>query len=95
MVTGTPGIDKSLFVFFLLHLLRCQGKTVAFERKGDWYRFRDEGVEAGRRLDTFLDVAYLQNDTAAWHLSDPKNRPEEVFAGITVVLVSPKTIRIN
>ena len=52
VVTGTPGIGKSVFGFYLLYLLRCLGKTVVFELKGDWYRFSDEGVVQGR-FDTF------------------------------------------
>ena len=65
-----------------------------FERKGSWYRFSDEGVGEGEFCDFFRPM-YLQNDLTAWYLSDPKNRPEEMFAGITVVLVSPKAIRVN
>ena len=44
VVTGTPRIGKSMFGFYLLYLLRCRGKNVVFEVKGDWYRFSDAGV---------------------------------------------------
>ena len=94
VVTGTPGIDKSMFGFHLLCLLRCQGETVLFERKDVWYRFSNEGVKQGEYSD-FLRVGYLQNDPNSWYLSDPKNQPEEIFAGITVVLVSPEAIRVK
>lgn len=30
VVTGTPGIGKSMFGLYLLYMLRCQGKTVVF-----------------------------------------------------------------
>jgi len=44
VVTGTPGIGKSVFGYYLLYLLRLEGKTVVFELKEKWYRFSDEGV---------------------------------------------------
>ena len=94
VVTGTPGVGKSVFGWYLLYLLRCQGLTVLFERKGRWYRFSDdEGVQKGR-FETFDDAGYLEDPTA-WYLSDPVDRPMETFAGTTVVLVSPKAIRVN
>ena len=33
VVTGTPGIGKSIFGLHLLYLLRCEGKVVVFEIK--------------------------------------------------------------
>ena len=94
VVTGTPGIGESVFGLYLLYLLRCQGKTVVFERKYNWYRFSDEGVQEGR-FETFVDARYLTGDPTAWYLSDPEYRPKEMFRGTTVVLVSPKAIRVN
>lgn len=94
VVTGTPGIGKSLFGYYLLYLLRCQGKTVVFQNKQDWYRFSDAGVVKGR-FDTFQDTGYLTNDSNDWYLSDPEGKPYEGFVGITVVLVSPKQNRVN
>ena len=67
VVTGTPGIGKSMFGYCLLYLLRCEGKTVVFELKGDWYRFGDEGAEKGR-LDDFYYAGYL-DDPESWYLS--------------------------
>ena len=93
VVTGTPGIGKSEFGFYLMHLLRCRGKTVVLERKGAWYRFSDEGVTQGDISD-FRKAGYLQG-TKTWFLSDPKDRPEELLGLPTVVLVSPRTSRVN
>ena len=83
VVTGTPGIGKSVFGLYLLYLLRCQGRTVVF----------DEGVAEGE-FSSFKTAEYLTGDPTAWYLSDPKDRPE-MFRGTTVVLVSPKAIRVN
>ncbi|CAM9517557.1 unnamed protein product [Ectocarpus sp. 12 AP-2014] len=96
VVTGTPGIGKSEFGFYLMHLLRCRGKTVVLERKDRWYRFSDEGVIKGNILD-FTRAGYLDEDDTSntWYLSDPKSEPEE-FSGLpTVVLVSPRTGRVK
>ena len=94
VVTGTPGIGKSVFGLYLLYLLRCQGLTVVFERRGRWLRFSDdEGVQKGR-FETFYDAGYFEDPTA-WYLSDPEDRPKEMFMGTTVVLVLPKAIRVN
>ena len=92
VVTGTPGIGKSQFGFYLMYLLRCRGKTVVLDKKGFWYRFSDEGVIVGNRS-VFINAGYLQG-TNTWFLCDPKNRPE-VLVLPTVVLVSPKTTRTN
>ena len=83
VVTGTPGIGKSVFGLYLLYLLRRQGRTVVF----------DEGVAEGE-FSSFKTAEYLTGDPTAWYLSDPKDRPE-MFRGTTVVLVSPKAIRVN
>ena len=77
VVTGTPGIGKSVFGLYLLYLLRCQGKTVVFEQKGFWYRFSDEGVAEGE-FSSFKTAGYLTGDPTAWYLSDPEDRPEEI-----------------
>ncbi|CAN0449686.1 unnamed protein product, partial [Pylaiella littoralis] len=94
VVTGTPGIGKSVFGFYLLYLLRRQGKTVVYDSKGDWYRFSDEGVAKGE-LSDFKKKRYLDNDEDNWCLSDPESRPYEGFTGTTVVLVSPKAVRVH
>ncbi|CAN0479039.1 unnamed protein product [Ectocarpus sp. 12 AP-2014] len=88
VVTGTPGIGKSVFGYYLLYLLRLAGRTVVFEQKGNWYRFSDEGVVEGR-FETFMDAGFL-DDPAGWYLSDPEDKPREGFTGTTVVLVSPR-----
>lgn len=93
VVTGTPGIGKSVFGFYLLYLLRCQGRTVVFERKRSWYRFSDDGVAEGE-WSSFKTAGYL-NEDMAWYLSDPDDRPFEGFRGVTVVLVSPKGFRYH
>lgn len=93
VVTGTPGIGKSVFGYYLLYLLRLEGKTVVFEQKEKWYRFSDEGVVQGR-FETFSDAGFL-NDPAGWYLSDPEGKPREGFTGITVVLVSPGKDKTN
>lgn len=33
VLTGTPGIDKSMFTLFFLYCLRLDGKTVVLDRK--------------------------------------------------------------
>ena len=82
VVTGTPGIGKSVFNFYLLYLLRLQGKTVLFNLIDIWYRFSDEGAErVGNPKNYFLD----ENDR---FLCDPENKPTGSFRGITVVTVS-------
>ena len=87
VVTGTPGIGKSVFNFYLLYLLRLQGKTVLFNLKDIWYRFSDEGAErVGNPKNYFLD----EN---GWFLCDPENKPTGSFRGITVVTVSPEEER--
>ncbi|CAN0400345.1 unnamed protein product [Pylaiella littoralis] len=93
VVTGTPGIGKSVFGYYLLYLLRLEGKTVVLEQKEKWYRFSDEGVVQGR-FETFSDAGFL-NDPAGWYLSDPEGKPREGFTGITVVLVSPRKDKTN
>lgn len=93
VVTGTPGIGKTVFGYYLWYLLRQDGKTVVFEQKDKWYRFSDEGVVEGR-LETFSDAGFL-NDPAGWYLSDPEGKPRKGFTGITVVLVSPGKDKTN
>ncbi|CAN0133971.1 unnamed protein product [Pylaiella littoralis] len=84
VVTGTPGIGKSVFGYYLLYLLRLEHKTVVLEQKEKWYRFSDEGVVEGR-FETFSDAGFL-NDPAGWYLSDPEGKPRESFTGITVAV---------
>ncbi|CAN0408826.1 unnamed protein product [Ectocarpus sp. 12 AP-2014] len=93
VVTGTPGIGKSVFGYYLLYLLRLKRKTVVFEQKRKWYRFSDDGVVEGR-FETFKDAGYL-DDPAGWYLSDPEYKPDEGFRGVTVVLVSPGKDKTN
>ncbi|CAM9928509.1 unnamed protein product [Ectocarpus sp. 4 AP-2014] len=93
VVTGTPGIGKSVFGYYLLYLLRLEGKTVVFEQKDKWYRFSDVGVLQGR-FETFSDAGCM-DDPAIWYLSDPEGKPHEGFTGITVVLVSPGKDKTN
>ncbi|CAM9615718.1 unnamed protein product [Pylaiella littoralis] len=87
VVTGTPGIGKSVFGLYLLSLLRCRGKTVVFERKSFWFRFSDEGVDEGD-YSSFKNAGYL-HDENTWYLSDPEEKPEELLRLATVVMVSP------
>ncbi|CAM9412891.1 unnamed protein product [Ectocarpus sp. 8 AP-2014] len=94
VVTGTPGVGKSTFSFYLLYLLRREGKTVVYDSKNQWYRFSDEGVVKGTR-ETFFMAGYLDDDTEAWHLSDPEGKPYAMFGGVTVVFVSPKQDRVK
>lgn len=47
VVTGTPGVGKSVFAFDILYHIRCKGTAVVFNHKQDWYRFSDSGVEMG------------------------------------------------
>ncbi|CAM9756354.1 unnamed protein product [Ectocarpus sp. 4 AP-2014] len=91
-VTGTPGIGKSMFGYYLLYLLRCQGKTVVFQVKRAWYRFSDAGVIKGDYKD-FLRAGFLfrnGHDCDSWFLCDPDDRPREMLPGTTVVWASPK-----
>ena len=50
VVTGTPGIGKSCFGWYLLYLLRCLGRTVVYELKGVWYRFSNERAQETQRI---------------------------------------------
>ena len=93
VVTGTPGIGKSVSGFYLLYRLRREGETVVFERKGNWYRFSDAGAEKGN-LSSFESAGYF-DDPDCWYLSDPEDRPKEMFGGRTVVLVSPKYDKVK
>lgn len=83
-------------LYVSLCLLRKRGETVVFERKGEWYRFSDEGVILGTFL-AFYNVGYLSGDTSGWYLSDllRDSPPFEGFDCTTVVLVSPKLKRIH
>ncbi|CAM9460116.1 unnamed protein product [Ectocarpus fasciculatus] len=76
-----------------MHLLRCRGKTVVLERKRAWYRFSDDGVTK-RDFSHFIKEGYL-GDNNTWYLSDPQYQPEEILGLPTVVLVSPRTGRVN
>lgn len=87
VVTGTPGVGKSIFNFFLLYLLRLEGKTVLFDLRGKWYRFSDKGVELTGSESTFVDAGYFE-DGSSWLLCDPDSKPTEKFLGVTVVTVS-------
>ena len=93
VVTGTPGIGKSTFGYYLLYLLRCEGKTVVFQLEDDWYRFGDEGAQEGTYAE-FRRAGFTQDPTA-WYLSDPEGPPKRNFAGTTVVLVSPDFERVK
>ncbi|CAN0448306.1 unnamed protein product [Ectocarpus sp. 12 AP-2014] len=93
VVTGTPGIGKSEFGFYLMYLLRGQGNTVILDRKGFWYRFSDEGVAVGD-LSEFRNAGYLYG-SSTWYLSDPKDQPMELLGLPTVVLLSPWLSRAN
>ncbi|CAM9627633.1 unnamed protein product [Ectocarpus sp. 13 AM-2016] len=95
-VTGTPGIGKSMFGYYLLYLLRCQGKTVVFQVKRAWYRFSDAGVIKGDFIDFshagFRSCGYEYD---SWFLCDPDDRPCEMLPGTTVVWASPKKYTVH
>ncbi|CAB1111758.1 unnamed protein product [Ectocarpus sp. CCAP 1310/34] len=93
VVTGTPGIGKSEFGFYLMYLLRGQGNTVVLERKDSWFRFSDEGVTVGYFY-SFRRAGYLYGNST-WYLSDPEDRPKELLGLPTVVLLSPRKSRVN
>ncbi|CAM9203125.1 unnamed protein product [Ectocarpus fasciculatus] len=76
-----------------MHLLRCRGKTVVLERKCVWYRFSDDGVTK-RDFSHFIKEGYL-DDNNTWYLSHPEDKPTEILGLPTVVLVSPRTGRVN
>ena len=65
-----------------------------YELKGVWLRFSTDGAQRGEFSD-FLRAGYLTGNPKDWYLSDPKWRPEEMFRGTTVVLVSPKEDRVK
>ncbi|CAN0269983.1 unnamed protein product, partial [Pylaiella littoralis] len=88
--TGTPGIGKSVFGFYLL---RRRGKTVIFQSKETCYRFSDTGVMEGS-IRQFQEAGELKG-TDRWYLCDPETRPYKGFTGTTVVLVSPKATRLH
>lgn len=100
VVTGTPGIGKSYFGYFLLYELRKQGKTVVYQAGGKgWFRFSDKGVawaDAKSGFSTFSAAKYL-SDQSAWLLCDPPEREDawDGFSGVTVALMSPNRKRFQ
>lgn len=67
IVTGHPGIGKSVFIFYaLLHLL-SKGKTVALERDTVFVIFRANGVEMHRVNSLGL---FFHPEERPWALSD-------------------------
>ena len=88
VIVGTPGIGKSVFGYYLLYLLRLEGRTVVFEAKDVWHRFSDEGTVVGD-FSSFMTAGFF-SDGNTWYLSDPIKRPREMLQCPTVVFVSPK-----
>lgn len=98
LVTGTPGIGKSFFGYFLLYCLRKQGETVVYQAGADsWFRFSNEGVKqaaAEGGFKEFFGAGYFR-DRAMWFLCDPpeKKHAWDKFPGKTVALMSPNRER--
>ena len=82
-ITGTPGIGKSVFLFYILWRLANEkaAKTVVLCRESDngrIYVFQDDGCW---RTHEFWDVEKFLKDPSSWYLTDsPESRPAEVNA---------------
>jgi hypothetical protein len=91
-ITGTPGIGKSIFIFYLFWRLANEEtvKAVIFRREGELgciYVFQHDGCWETFDYD---DLDELLDDPATWYLVDSYvNRPAEVKA-ITIFVTPVK-----
>ncbi|KAG5186713.1 hypothetical protein JKP88DRAFT_254422 [Tribonema minus] len=86
VVTGTPGIGKSVYAFYWLWRLCQAGKTVVYQSDNDFYRFCGQDVRQGNRSE-FFRAGYLQ-DANAGFLCDPDMELYSCFQGVTIAFMS-------
>ena len=88
-ITGTPGIGKSVFLFYILWRLANEeaAKTVVLCRESDngrIYVFQNDGC--WRTHELYEAIMFLK-DPSSWYLTDsPESRPAEV--GATTIWVT-------
>ena len=90
-ITGTPGIGKSMFLFYILWRLANMKtkRTVILRRQmdeGDIYVFQDEGcwVATSRK-----DIRLLLKDETTWYLTDALEPQPGKVKAVTIVVSSP------
>ena len=90
-ISGTPGIGKSVFLFYILWRLANMelAKTVVLRRRGDEgciYVFRNDGcwITMNRK-----DIRLLLKDPTTWYLADALLSPPGNLDAVTIVVSSP------
>ncbi|CAB4462939.1 hypothetical protein RhiirA1_540852 [Rhizophagus irregularis] len=90
-ITGNPGIGKTYFSYYLLHILSKLKKTVIFHKANkNLALFSEERVLYSETLFTFKE--YL-DDPEVWYIVD-RQHPTEYDAK-TIVVSSPEKIIIR
>lgn len=87
VVTGNPGIGKTVFTFFLLHVLAKQGSKVVYEDCMVERRLLFDGdvVLDGARTDFMEDL----REPSTWYVSDGVALASWPVAARTVLVASP------
>lgn len=87
VVTGTPGVGKSTFNFYLLYLLRLEGKTVIckFNDIGRRNCPEDGPIRQSRKHERSQQLVSIL----------PKSQPDQKFKGAPIVTVPPETNGTN
>ena len=90
-ISGTPGIGKSVFLFYILWRLaniKDKGKVILHRRAdlGSIYIFQDDGCWRTRNLD---DIEELLEDPKTWYLADTLSSSPEGVKGVTILVSSP------
>jgi hypothetical protein len=89
-VSGTPGIGKSVFSFYILWRLANEKttKTVIFRRESDNGRFYVFQNDRCWRTHDFHDISEFLRDPTTWYIVDSfEFRPQEVKA-TTILIIS-------
>ena len=90
-ITGTPGIGKSVFLFYVMWRLANMKttKTVILHRRAHKrriYIFQNEGCWRTRKIS---DIDDLLDDPKTWYLTDALKPPPEERDSITILVSSP------
>ena len=90
-ITGTPGIGKSMFLFYIIWRLANMKtkRTVILRRQmdeGDIYVFQDEGCWVATRR---RDIRLLLKDETTWYLTDALEPQPGKVKAVTIVVSSP------
>ena len=90
-ITGTPGIGKSIFLFYILWKLANMEtrRTVILHRnmeRGCIYVFQDSGC-----WETFnyAEIASFLKDVNTWYLTDTLDPPPALVEAVTILVSSP------